>query len=439
MTGLTPLATDAPSRPQTTALDATDRRVILFYSSVMILVIAFVSPTGLSVIPLSFVLKNKLHLSANGVASFALLSGVPWYVSFAFGTVRDFWNPLGLGDRGYFILFGLLASLLLSAFAFVPVSEGTLFAASIFSNVAFILLFAAWNGLGSTLGREHAMSGQLSAVWNIAGTAALVIGLAVGGVLSDRLETMSAAGAVRTLFLILAAFMALIAVLGLWQPKAVFAGLSGKSREPRHLVADLLRLVRHWPIYPALIIWLLWNFSPATQTVLQYYLSSTLHASDTQWGNYNAISSLSFVPTYVLFGFLSPRYSLKTLLWWGTLIGIPQVIPLLFVHSASGVLFTAVLIGLMGGVCTAAYFDLIIRACPKGLEGTLMMLSWSLYALVGNLGNWWGTDLYDHHGGFFACVLATTLVYALILPTLLLVPNRLIATADGESTSSPSP
>lgn len=436
MAGLAPLAADAPSQAPTRTLLATDRKVILFYSSVMILVIAFVSPTGLSVIPLSFVLKNKLHLSANGVATFALLTGIPWYVSFAFGTVRDFWNPFGLGDRGYFILFGLAAALLLCTFAFAPVSEAMLFVASILSGVAFILLFAAWNGLGSTLGRVHAMSGQLSAVWNIAGTAALVIGLAAGGVLSDRLETMSAAGAVRTLFLILAAFMALIAVLGFWQPRAVFARLHDESREHRHLAADLLRLVRHRPIYPALIIWLLWNFSPATQTVLQYYLSNTLHASDAQWGAYNAISSLSFVPIYALFGFLSPRYSLKTLLWWGTLIGIPQVIPLLFVHSANGVLFTAVLIGLMGGVCTAAYFDLIIRACPEGLEGTLMMLSWSLYALAGNLGNWWGTDLYDHHGGFFACVLATTIVYALILPTLLLVPNRLIATADGEDVAA---
>src|SRR4029077_6103851 len=103
----------------------------------------------------------------------------------------------------------------------------------------------------------------------------------------------------------------------------------------RSLATDLVRLARHWPIYPALIIWLLWNFSPATQTVLQYYLSNTLHASDAQWGAYNAISSLSFVPVYALFGFLSPRYSLKRLLWWGTLIGIPQVIPLLFVHSAN--------------------------------------------------------------------------------------------------------
>ena len=34
---------------------------------------------------------------------------------------------------------------------------------------------------------------------------------------------------------------------------------------------------------------------------------------------------------------------------------------------------------------------------------------------------------------FGSCVLATTLVYALILPVLLLVPKEVIATSDGEA------
>jgi hypothetical protein len=34
--------------------------------------------------------------------------------------------------------------------------------------------------------------------------------------------------------------------------------------------------------------------------------------------------------------------------------------------------------------------------------------------------------------GFAYCVTATTIVYALILPAILLVPKELIATADGE-------
>jgi len=112
-------------------------------------------------------------------------------------------------------------------------------------------------------------------------------------------------------------------------------------------------------------------------------------------------------------------------------VAIPQMIPLLFIHSVKGALIAAVPIGLMRGVATAAYLDLMIRSCPRGLQGTLMMMSAALYAIVQGLGNVLGTNLYDHFGGFTACVIAITMVYALILPVLLLVPNRLIDTADG--------
>ena len=107
------------------------------------------------------------------------------------------------------------------------------------------------------------------------------------------------------------------------------------------------------------------------------------------------------------------------------------MVPLLFVPSANAVLLAAIPMGLMGGVATAAYMDLLIRSCPKGLEGTLMMLSWSMYALAQNFSNLLGTNLYEHHGGFVACVLATTFVYALVLPMLLFVPKALIADPDG--------
>jgi hypothetical protein len=44
-----------------------------------------------------------------------------------------------------------------------------------------------------------------------------------------------------------------------------------------------------------------------------------------------------------------------------------------------------------------------------------------------------GTDLYDHYGDFTVCVIAITIAYALILPTLLPVPKHLIATSDGQT------
>jgi predicted MFS family arabinose efflux permease len=190
--------------------------------------------------------------------------------------------------------------------------------------------------------------------------------------------------------------------------------------------------VKHWPIYPALLIWLLWNFAPGSDTPLLYYLQNTLHAKDAQWGQWNAIFAASFIPTFMVFGLICRRFPLRTLLLWGTLVAVPQMVPLLFIHSVAVALIAAVPIGLMGGVATAAYLDLIIRSCPRDLQGTTLMMSGGLTVIVTRFGDVLGTNLYDHHGGFAVCVVAITVVYALILPTLLLVPKFLVATADGQ-------
>lgn len=108
------------------------------------------------------------------------------------------------------------------------------------------------------------------------------------------------------------------------------------------------------------------------------------------------------------------------------------MVPLLFIHSVTGALIAAVPIGLMGGIATGAYLDLIMRSCPKGLQGTTLMLATSLYYVVSRFGDLLGTHLYDHFGSFDVCVIAITSVYALMLPAIWLVPKRLISTADGQ-------
>jgi predicted MFS family arabinose efflux permease len=180
------------------------------------------------------------------------------------------------------------------------------------------------------------------------------------------------------------------------------------------------------------LIWLLWNFAPGATTPLQYYLQNVLHAEDTQWGQWNAIFAASFIPTFMVFGVLCQKYPLRTLLLWGTIVAVPQLVPLLFIQSITAALIAAIPIGLMGGVATAAYMDLLIRSCPRGLQGTTLMMSGSLYFIASRFGDLLGTALYDHYGGFTVCVIATTAVYALILPALWLVPRDLTATADGQ-------
>lgn len=406
---------------------------IFLYLSALIVLLSFGAPNGgLVDIPLSFFLKNKLHLSAQEVAEFRMVAGLPLYLSWAFGFVRDSWSPFGWGDRGYMMLFGGISAGFYLVFAFTPVTYPSLLVALILLTASFLFVASAQNGLTATLGQQHVMSGQVSAVWNIVGSLPVVAALLVGGSLSDLLEARNTDEAARVLFLAGSAIMVAVALYGAWKPRIVFDNVRGERGPGVHLLDDVKRLARHWPIYPALLIWLLWNFAPGSATPLQYYLQNTLHANDAAWGQWNAIFAASFIPTFLAYGYLCRRVRLRALLWWGTVAAVPQLVPLLFIHSVAAALVAAVPSGLMGGVASAAYIDLIIRSCPRALQGTTLMLSAALFFISARFGDVLGTILYDRFGGFTVCVIAITVVYALILPTLLLVPKRLIASADGE-------
>jgi MFS family permease len=431
------VVSDEPDDVAPAPLSGAMRSRILLYLSVLILLIGFGAPfAGLIDVPISFFLKNKLHLSAHQVADFRLASAIPLYLSFVFGFIRDTWHPFGMRDRGFMVLFGSICAAIYVLFAFVPVTYGTLLVAVILLTTAFLFVQAAQSGLTSTIGQQHVMSGQVSTMWNIFLSVPVLAGFFIGGLISDQLEGKNADAAARILFLVGAAIMATLAVYSLWKPKSIYANVHAETAVQAHPWDDFKRLIRHWPVYPALLIWLLWNFAPGSQTPLQYYLQNTLHSNDAQWGDWNAIFAGSFIPTFMLFGVLCQRFSLRPLLFWGTVVAVPQMVPLLFIHTVTGALIAAVPIGLMGGVATAAYLDLMIRSCPRGLQGTIIMMSTGLYWVVSRFGDVLGTALYDHFGGvngFRVCVLAITLVYASILPVLFLVPKRLTATADGQA------
>ena len=90
----------------------------------------------------------------------------------------------------------------------------------------------------------------------------------------------------------------------------------------------------------------------------------------------------------------------------------------------------------MGGMATAAYYDLAMRSCPPGLQGTLMLMVDGVYYLCQRGGDLLGSKIFDSapnpKTGFLYCVISITAVYALILPALKLAPSYLTATADGE-------
>jgi predicted MFS family arabinose efflux permease len=406
---------------------------VLAYCALLLLLLNHAAPyAGLVGIPVTFFLKNRLHLGANQMAQFNLWVGLPLYVGFLFGFVRDRWSPFGLADRGYLVLFGAATALAYVVIAFVPPGYGLLLAGILVVTVAIQFVASAVNGLVSEAGQKHLMAGQSSMVFNVASFLPAIAAF-FGGLLSDRLEGEAAVMAARILFLLAAAFMLAIVVLGLKGPAWLYAETRAQHENQASVFTDLARLVRHWPIYPPLMMLVLWDFGPAIGTALVYHLSADLHASDTAVGAWYALFFGAGVPTLLLYGWLCRRFRLRTLLIVGTALAVLQMLPLLFVHTVNGVLAMAVVMGLLGGIASGAYVDLAIRSCPERLQGTMMMLVVTVYWIAVRFGDLWGTDLYEHQGGFTTAIWASTAVYAAIFPVLLLAPKHLTATMDGEA------
>lgn len=427
---MTPVAEASPPTPLPDAV----RLRIFAYLGVLILLLGFGAPNGGFIeVPVTFFLKNRLHLAAHEAALFRLIAAIPLYFAFVFGFVRDTFNPFGMRDRGFLVLFGAITAVVFAVFAFVPITYVGLVAAVVLSTIAYLFVWSAQNGLSSAIGQQHMMSGRISALWNIFLYIPVLSAFFLGGVLSQALEGQKADMAARILFLVGAALMACVAVYGLWRPTSIYDHVRYERPVGAPRLADLKRLARHWPIYPALAIWLLWCFAPGSATALQFYMQNSLHASDAQWGEWNAIFIGGFIPTFFLFGWLCRRVKLRTILFWSTLVAVPQMVPLAFIHSVPGALWAAALIGLLGGVNSAAYLDLVIRSSPPGLQGTVMMLYWALFYISQRFGDVLGTDLYDRFGDFKVCVIAITVVYALMIPILFLVPRRITDWKDGEA------
>ncbi|HWE99368.1 MAG TPA: MFS transporter [Caulobacteraceae bacterium] len=419
----------APASAQDGDRGATTAQIIAYFAPLSLLVVLVNPVNELVDIAVSFILKDQLHATASAVSRFRFIVALPVYGSLAFGLARDLWNPLGRRDRGHLILFSLLTAAVLAVLAMAKVSYGVLLVGMLGAMAAFRFVDAACQGLLALIGQEQLMSGRLSALWNAVQALPLAVGALASGWVAQHLSA-------RALFLMVAALTLGVTLLGLWKPRAVFErAYAAPQAQGSSLVGDLKRLVRHRAIWAPLAAFLLWNFSPGSSTPLQYYLTNTLHGSDALFGVYNAIYLAAFLPVYLAYGWLCRRFSLRTLLIAGTLITIPQMVPLVLIHSAREALLWAAPVGLMGALAGAAYYDLAIRSCPPGLQGALMMCMDAALYLAYRGGDIVGSAIYDAdpRRGFLWCVLLTTAAYAAILPVLRLVPAGLAERRDGEA------
>jgi len=161
---------------------------------------------------------------------------------------------------------------------------------------SFAFVSAAFQGLVALIGQEQRMSGRLSAVWNICWNTPDAIAAFAAGYVAEHLPP-------RRTFLLAAGLCLLIALYGLWKPRAVFTNAYDRPlARGTTLVGDIRRLVRHRAIYPAILIIFMFQFSPGANTPLQFQLTDVLHASDAVYADFQGLFLLGFLPAFALYG-----------------------------------------------------------------------------------------------------------------------------------------
>jgi hypothetical protein len=414
-------------RSKSSGYYANTRQIFMYFGPLTLMVYLF-APESLLDIPTAYMLKDHLAATAPQVAMFRLLTGLPLYLGFIFGLMRDSWNPFGWRDRGHFMIFAPITAAVFIWMALSRLSYPGLLIGMIMATMTFRFILAAYQGLLALIGQEALMSGRLSTLWSVFSYIPLVTAIVAAGFISEYLVP-------RQIFFLAAALTLSIGVFGLWKPDSVFShAYDNFHARGTSLIGDVRRLLKHRAVYPAVLINFMWYFMPGANTPVQFYLTNHLHASDSLYSDHQGIFLASNIPAFLLYGWLCTKAPLRKLLWWSTIVGVPSMIPLAFINSPERAITLAVPMGLMSGLGTAAYYDLTMRSCPAGLQGTLMMLVTAVWMFSLRGGDLLGSKIYASSPahGIWYCVIAMTAVYVLILPLLWMIPEEIIATADGE-------
>jgi hypothetical protein len=402
---------------------------ILAYFVPLTLLLYLVDPTGpLFDIAVTYMLKDRLHATLAEAAGFRLLVAIPVYGAVVFGLIRDRWSPFARRDRGYLMLFGCATALCLLGLSLLPLTMTTVTCGVIAVMVLTRFIVAAYQGLMALVAQENALTGRLAVVWQMTAFATALISSAGAGLIAQRWSPSSTFG-----WMALAA--ALISAVAAWKPAAVYGAVYDAPQACRwDLRGDLHRLRTHKAVLPAVLAMLMFQFSPGSGVVLQYYLVDVLHGTDAQYGFWYAVFLGSFMPVMLMYAKVCQRVPFGRLLRWSAVFAIPQGIPLLFIHSPAGALWMAVPMGMLGGFMWIALHDLAMRSCPPGLQGTLMMVISGVNALglrCGDLAGAWIYGLAGGRTGFAWCVVATTLMYAAILGVIRWVPADIARAIEG--------
>jgi hypothetical protein len=133
----------------------------------------------------------------------------------------------------------------------------------------------------------------------------------------------------------------------------------------------------------------------------------------------------------LLYPLLCTRFRFKPLLNLGTFLGVIGGPAFLLIHTVGQANVVSFLAGASCGIALAAYYDLLVRCCPKELEGVAFMLTMAMFTLASDASDIFGSWLYEK-GGFALALAISTAGTALIFIPIAFLPKAISEPQEGE-------
>ncbi len=329
-------------------------------------------------------------LSPSQVASFFLLSTIPWFIKPVYGLISDFVPLFGRRRKSYFLLTCLLATV--SGACLALTREHTFWwMAALFTVMGFGLAFTdvLTDALMVESGRPLGLTGAFQAVqWACITGSAVLIG-AVGGHLAETRELNLAFG-IAAGFPLVSFAMALFFVHEAPAPRDV-AAFRATARSIREALT-------HRDVWMVAGFLFFYTFSPSFGPAFLYYQTDELGFSQRFIGLLGSLSSAASVVGALVYAPLSRRMPLRRLLNGAIGVGVAGTLCYLVYRGRMSALAIDTIFGCVGMIMQLAFLDLAAKACPRRVEATFFALLMSVYNGGTQLSQNVGARLYETYG-----------------------------------------
>jgi predicted MFS family arabinose efflux permease len=387
-------------------------------------------PQVLGRIPIQNLLKNELHVDRAANAAFFFWMGLAWYFKPIFGIVTDAFPLFGSRRKSYMIIGSTLGTLAWAALYFTPHQYNRLLWTCVAINLFMMATSTVVGGYMVETAQAISGSGRLTSVRNFVEQFSYIITGPTAGFLGSIAfgwTTMACGGVV---FLVVPA--------AVW-----FLHERRKRMEAQELFHNagkqLAKIANAKTMWAAAGFMALFYCAPGLATAVFYKQQNDLHLNTQAQGFLVFLSGVCGVLAATLYGIYgSRRYTLRTLLLWCIAFGTAANLGYLFYTSLGHARLIESFNGFGYTLAEVAMMDLAVRATPSGSEGLgfSLMMSVRNFTLFGS--DWVGSKLLEtYHIPFNTLVLANSVMSALVIPLVLILPAIIIQTKDAQASNAP--